>query len=81
MFAIATVLLAGVATAMPLVKRDSNLMGCISSKKKLTFDGNGNFKVGSQTRIGSQADPRQVVSFSDMHFGERWGRWSLGVEI
>ncbi|CAD6563925.1 MAG: hypothetical protein TREMPRED_002378 [Tremellales sp. Tagirdzhanova-0007] len=32
------------ATAMPLVKRDSSLMGLISWKKKLTFDGNGVFK-------------------------------------
>ena len=48
MLLLATALLAGVATAMPLVKRDSTLMGTIGGKKKLAFDGNGNFKVGSQ---------------------------------
>ncbi|GFZ45087.1 hypothetical protein JCM24511_02813 [Saitozyma sp. JCM 24511] len=49
---------AGVAAAAPLVSRDSTLLGCLTWKKRLTFDSNGNFKV---------------VSFSDMHMGERWG--------
>ncbi|ORY25933.1 Metallo-dependent phosphatase-like protein [Naematelia encephala] len=44
--------------AAPLDKRSGQLMGTLGGKKKLTFDRNGNFKV---------------VSFSDMHFGERWG--------
>ena len=45
MLGLITLFLAGMATAMPLVKRDSSLMGLISWKKKLTFDGNGVFKV------------------------------------
>lgn len=36
---------AGMAAAAPLVSRDSTLLGCLSWKKRLTFDSNGNFKV------------------------------------
>jgi hypothetical protein len=39
----------------------TRLLGLDSSKRKLTFDANGKFKI---------------VSFSDMHFGERWGNGS-----
>lgn len=39
----------------------TQLPGLDPSKSKLTFDSNGRFKV---------------VSFSDMHFGERWGNGS-----
>ena len=49
--------------AVPLTSRDNDgLIGTAESilglKRKLTFGDDGNFKV---------------VSFSDMHFGERWG--------
>ncbi|KAF7305655.1 Metallo-dependent phosphatase [Mycena chlorophos] len=51
------------ATATP---QPAGLLGLVPGKRKLTFDGAGNFKV---------------VSFSDMHFGERWGvfLFSLGL--
>lgn len=64
MLILATTLLAGFTAAMPLVNRNSNLMGLVSWKKKLTFDRNGQFKV---------------VTFSDMHFGERWGNGSFAA--
>ncbi|KAJ7762955.1 Metallo-dependent phosphatase-like protein [Mycena metata] len=59
-------LLASNVSALPLARSFSNtLAGILSSKKKLTFDAQGNFKV---------------VSFSDMHTGERpgdgsWAAW------
>ena len=49
-----------------------------TGKKKLTFDGNGNFKVdlaGLEHICEELIALMQVVSFSDMHFGERWGMW------
>ncbi|KAH8832667.1 Metallo-dependent phosphatase-like protein [Flagelloscypha sp. PMI_526] len=50
------------AVATPVGERaSSELLGLDLHKKKLTFDSNGHFKV---------------VSFSDMHFGERWGNGS-----
>ncbi|KAJ7618761.1 Metallo-dependent phosphatase [Roridomyces roridus] len=43
------------------ISRSNGLAGIVEGKTKLTFDGAGNFKV---------------VSFSDMHTGERWGNGS-----
>ena len=54
---------ASFVSASPLQNR-AQLLGLDPSKKKLTFDAGGNFKV---------------VSFSDMHFGERWGNGSWAI--
>ncbi|KAJ7141700.1 Metallo-dependent phosphatase-like protein [Mycena crocata] len=63
---LATLLLASSAAALPVGRSFSNtLSGILSGKNKLTFDSNGHFKI---------------VSFSDMHMGERpgdgtWAPW------
>ncbi|KAF8143723.1 Metallo-dependent phosphatase-like protein [Mycena galopus ATCC 62051] len=62
---LAALLLASSASAFPLARSvSSTLSGIITGKNKLTFDAAGNFKV---------------VSFSDMHFGERNGDGTWAV--
>ncbi|KAJ6623711.1 Metallo-dependent phosphatase-like protein [Mycena sp. CBHHK59/15] len=59
MIILGALLLASSATALPVARSFSNtLSGILNGKNKLTFDSEGNFKV---------------VSFSDMHMGERPG--------
>ncbi|KAJ7469854.1 Metallo-dependent phosphatase-like protein [Mycena galericulata] len=66
MMILGALLLASSAAALPVGRSFSNtLAGIITGKNKLAFDANGNFKV---------------VSFSDMHTGERpgdgsWAAW------
>ncbi|KAJ7025799.1 hypothetical protein C8F04DRAFT_1268785 [Mycena alexandri] len=66
MMILTVLLLASSASALPLARSFSNnLSGILGGKNKLTFDAKGNFKV---------------VSFSDMHMGERpgdgsWAAW------
>ncbi|KAF7340592.1 Metallo-dependent phosphatase-like protein [Mycena sanguinolenta] len=65
MMILPALLLASSASAFPLGRRVSNtLSGIITSKTKLTFNAAGNFKV---------------VSFSDMHMGERNGDGTWAV--
>lgn len=57
----ALALVIAVVHATPVARQSSTLYGVNTGKPKLTFNGNGHFKI---------------VSFSDMHMGERWGNGS-----
>jgi hypothetical protein len=67
-FLLAALQLAGASPVVePSRRQSSGLLGVLASKKKLTFDAAGQFKV---------------LSLSDMHFGERngdgsWAAWGV----
>lgn len=54
--AIAAISLAGLTAALPAPRSQKGLLGCLGWKKKLTFDGNGKFKVPQVTAVQNRAD-------------------------